>query len=324
MPCWLASTPVANVDQATGEIDGSVVSSGRKTPCAASFSKFGSRPSRHELAGEPRVHAVETQDHDPRCRRLRVRVADREQPIHEADRPGGDDPERQRERRQQHEHGAAEGEARAGADVGVRLAGGAEQQRREQGPCQRLAPISLGYHAGSRYGSRRWLGMIGHQPERKRRRARALLLGSGLALACGAAPSERLAQAREELDIADYAGALDEAEAGLRGGPDAQTAWGLELARLEAQARAGRGDAANEQLRQLTTRHPERMPPSQYAATADQLRAAGDGPGAIQALDLGLRQHPGDALIERLIGDAKSGEVAPAELEMLRSLGYVE
>ncbi len=39
-----ASTPVVNVDQATGEIDGQAVASSWKQPSAASFVKFGRRP----------------------------------------------------------------------------------------------------------------------------------------------------------------------------------------------------------------------------------------------------------------------------------------
>lgn len=166
--------------------------------------------------------------------------------------------------------------------------------------------------------------MIGHRTDRKSVQIQALWIGSALLLACGSTPSERLMQAREHLADAEYEEALVAAEAGLEGSCDAKTGWGLELVKLEAQARIGRGADANDQLRQLASRHPERVPPSQYAATAHQLRSAGDSAAAIVALDLGLQSHPGDPLIERLIGDAQSGDVDPAELEMLRTLGYVE
>jgi hypothetical protein len=49
----LASTPVANVDHATGDIEGTLVSSGRKTPCSASFWKLGRRPSRMSFVVMP-------------------------------------------------------------------------------------------------------------------------------------------------------------------------------------------------------------------------------------------------------------------------------
>ena len=45
----------------------------------------------------------------------------------------------------------------------------------------------------------------------------------------------------------------------------------------------------------------------------------------IQVLDLGLKRFPGDATLERLIEEAKTAPDAGSdELEMLRSLGYVE
>jgi len=103
------------------------------------------------------------------------------------------------------------------------------------------------------------------------------------------------------------------------------TGWGLELVKLEALARAGRGDDALAQLEKLAQQRPEQVPADQYAATADQLRAAEQGAAAIQALDLGLQRFPEDAQLLAQIEAAKS---APApgseELEMLRSLGYVE
>jgi hypothetical protein len=67
------------------------------------------------------------------------------------------------------------------------------------------------------------------------------------------------------------------------------------------------------------------MPATQYSATADQLRAAGQGAAAIQVLDAGLGRFPEDPMLLGLIEEAKA---APApgseELEMLRSLGYVD
>src|SRR5689334_4511189 len=53
MPWLDGSVPVVNVDQATGDIEGCDVSSARNTPRSASFSKFGSRPSRMNLVASP-------------------------------------------------------------------------------------------------------------------------------------------------------------------------------------------------------------------------------------------------------------------------------
>lgn len=152
----------------------------------------------------------------------------------------------------------------------------------------------------------------------------ALAAGSGL-VACGSSPAAHLQDARQALADASYSDVVAAADAGLRADPDAKTAWALELAKLEALARSGRGDEAVALLQRLGAEHPDRVGPTQYCATSDQLRTAGAAPAAIQALDLGAKHHPDDAVIAKLIGDSVSGaDVNPAELEMLRSLGYVQ
>jgi hypothetical protein len=145
-----------------------------------------------------------------------------------------------------------------------------------------------------------------------------------LASACGSSPAERLQEARQALADTDYSAVVAAADAGLAASPDERTAWGLELAKLEALARSGDGEAVMALLERLATDHPDRMPPTQYCASADQLRSAGNGAAAIQALDLGAKRHPDDAVIAKLIGAAQSADVDPEELQMLRSLGYVE
>ena len=78
-------------------------------------------------------------------------------------------------------------------------------------------------------------------------------------------------------------------------------------------------------LDRLGTDRPDDVPPSQYSATADQLRVAGKGPEAIQVLDLGMRRFPADEVLAALIdASAKAPSADGGELDMLRSLGYVE
>ena len=118
---------------------------------------------------------------------------------------------------------------------------------------------------------------------------------------------------------------METAETGLQGSPDEGTAWGLELVRLEALARDGRGDDTVAQLEKLAQARPAQVPASQYTATADQLRAAEQAGAAIQVLDLGLKRFPDDASLVAQIEKAKAAPAAGSEeLEMLRSLGYVE
>lgn len=174
--------------------------------------------------------------------------------------------------------------------------------------------------------------MIRHllHPTMKARGARrsvthALLAAALAAVSCSSSPASHLQDARQALADAAYSDVIAAADAGLRADPDPRTAWALELAKLEGLARSGRGDEAVALLERLAAAHPDRVGPTQYCATSDQLRGAGSGPAAIQALDLGAKHHPDDAVIAKLIGDSMSGaDVNPAELEMLRSLGYVQ
>jgi hypothetical protein len=147
---------------------------------------------------------------------------------------------------------------------------------------------------------------------------------------CGMSRQEHLVEARTALADAAYADAITAAEAGLQmaaaGDPDSiddPTAWGLELIKLEAYARDGQGDAAKQQLTALASLHPERVAASEYFATAHQLRGAGAGTAAIEVLDMGAILFPYEPVIARMIEESgESGD--PAELELLRSLGYVE
>jgi hypothetical protein len=143
--------------------------------------------------------------------------------------------------------------------------------------------------------------------------------------ACSESPRESLDQARQALAESRYPEAVAAADAGLAGGPDEVTTWGLELVKLEALAREGRGEDTAAQLPELAGSRPEHVPATQYSATADQLRAAGQGAAAILVLDLGLKRFPEDEALAGLIEEAKAAPPEGSdELKMLRSLGYVE
>jgi tetratricopeptide (TPR) repeat protein len=143
-------------------------------------------------------------------------------------------------------------------------------------------------------------------------------------LGCGHSAQDELAIARQALADADYEEALAAADSGLAEAPDEKTAWGLELVKLEALARGGHGTAARAQLNALAERHPDRVPVTQYSATAHQLRSAGQKPEAIEVLDAGVKRFPDESMLVRLIGAEDSAGMESAELDMLRSLGYVE
>ena len=146
-----------------------------------------------------------------------------------------------------------------------------------------------------------------------------------LLAACGESARDALDSARKALAETHYSEAIAAADAGLSRGPDAATSWGLELVKLEALARSGGGDATVAQLAKLGTAMPEQMKADQYIATADQLRAAGQGGAAVQALDQGLKRFPQD---QALLAQIERAKKAPApgsdELKMLETLGYID
>ena len=152
--------------------------------------------------------------------------------------------------------------------------------------------------------------------------AAALVAAAGLA--CSRSAYDLLADARQGLSEAAYDDAIAAADEGLAAGPDEKTEWALEMVKLEALARGGYGDLATSQLSTLENSYPARIPVTQYAATSGQLRAAGKSPEAIQILDYGLQRFPGDPMLTRLLGLGDKEGMGSAELDMLRSLGYVE
>ena len=145
-----------------------------------------------------------------------------------------------------------------------------------------------------------------------------------LLCACGQNARDELGSARKALADARYPDAIAAADAGLALAPDDVTSWGLELARLEALARAGRGEETLAQIDALTAAWPDNMLADQFAATADQLRGAGQGAAAIQVLDKGLKRFPDDQALRGQIEQAKKApEPGSDELKMLESLGYI-
>ncbi len=175
--------------------------------------------------------------------------------------------------------------------------------------------IRSGFRGWGRFGTGRrsleTLGMV------------ALIL---VICACGEKSGrEHLADAREALNSSAYTEAISAADAGLLANPDEVSAWGLELVKLEAQARAGLGEDVKLQLDALSDLYPKRITPSEFSSAAQQLKAAGQRPASIEVLDMGSKRYPDDKMIATLLEEALSAEdVSPEELKMLKSLGYIE
>jgi tetratricopeptide (TPR) repeat protein len=146
-----------------------------------------------------------------------------------------------------------------------------------------------------------------------------------LLAACGQSARDALDQARKELSETRYSEAIAAADAGLARKPDPITSWGLEIVKAEALARAGKGPETVAQLEKLAAGWPDNLGAAQYAASADQLRGAGQGAVAIEVLDLGLKRFPDDPNLRAQIEQAKQASGPDSEeMERLRSLGYLK
>jgi hypothetical protein len=141
--------------------------------------------------------------------------------------------------------------------------------------------------------------------------------------ACGGGPEAQLEEARGQLVAGDYAGAAATASRGLAAGAEGATAWRLELTALEGEARSGSTAAVLARLERLAGPWSAQLTGPLYVQTAGQLKEGGDPTGAISVLDAGAKRYPQDADITRAIAQLKQTG-SDAEIERLRSLGYVE
>jgi hypothetical protein len=142
-------------------------------------------------------------------------------------------------------------------------------------------------------------------------------------VSCGAGPEADLEKARGYLASGDYADAAAAATRGLDAGAEGSTAWRLELAALEGEARSGSTAQVLARLERLADAWSAQVTGTLYVQTAGQVREGGDAAGAISVLDAGARRFPEDADIARAIDQLKETGT-DAEVERLRSLGYVE
>jgi hypothetical protein len=140
---------------------------------------------------------------------------------------------------------------------------------------------------------------------------------------CGVGPEEQLEKARGHLAKGAYADAAAAATQGLAAGAEGSTAWRLELAALEGEARGGKPAEVLARLDHLAAAWSAQVTGSLYVQTAGQVKEAGDAGGAISVLDAGAKRFPQDPDIAQAIAQSKATGTAE-EIERLRSLGYVE
>jgi len=160
------------------------------------------------------------------------------------------------------------------------------------------------------------------------RRAIPLIPFLGLLFLIGCGPDlEKLKnEAQDALSVGNFSQAREISTRALEqaAGSDKRLTWSLERIRLEAQAREGQAAEAREALERLAGEYPGQANASLYLAIASYLHEAGDASGAIEVLLAGDKRFPEEsekfkAQIEKL----EASGLDPAEIERLRSLGYL-
>jgi len=148
----------------------------------------------------------------------------------------------------------------------------------------------------------------------------ALLIG------CSADPEQLKNEAQQALSVGNFAQARDISTQALAQatGSEKRLVWALERIRLEALARNDEGDETRESLERLTAEYPTQANASLYLAMATYLRDAGGTHSAIDVLVAGDERFPEEsAKFKAMIQEMEAGGLDPAEIERLKSLGYL-
>jgi hypothetical protein len=152
------------------------------------------------------------------------------------------------------------------------------------------------------------------------------LIGLMFLIGCGPDPEQMKDEAQQALSVGDFSQAGEISTRALEGVPasDKRLAWSLERIRLEALARDKQAAEARETLERLATEYPGQAGADLYLAIASYLKDAGDAAGAIDVLVAGDERFPEESeKFEAQIQELRAGGLDPAEIERLKSLGYL-
>lgn len=146
--------------------------------------------------------------------------------------------------------------------------------------------------------------------------------------ACGGPTLEdRLHEAQSALDKGDYPAAMASVDAALADATisgDPAKSWRFESIKLDALARAGKGDDVLDAIDRLKVAYPKQMTAALYRSLADKLRAAKNVLGAVNVLDAGNRAFPEEKeSFIKAIEEIKAAGLDSETEEMLRKLGYM-
>jgi outer membrane protein assembly factor BamD (BamD/ComL family) len=154
------------------------------------------------------------------------------------------------------------------------------------------------------------------------------VIGLLFLIGCGPGVEEMKSEAQQALSVGNFSQAREISSRALKQAPasDKRLTWSLERIRLEALARSGEGEAARTTLKRLSGEYPEQSNAALYLAIATYLKDSG-GDGASSALDIlidGDQRFPEQSeKFKALIQEIQAGGLDPAEIERLKSLGYL-
>lgn len=152
------------------------------------------------------------------------------------------------------------------------------------------------------------------------------VIGLLLLIGCGPDLEQMKNDAQQALSVGDFTQAREISSQALEQAPPSEKrlVWALERIRLEALARDNQGEAAREALERLSSEYPTQANASLYLAIASYLRDAGATSSAIDVLVAGDERFPEDSeKFKAMIGELEAGGLDPAEVERLKSLGYL-
>jgi hypothetical protein len=151
-------------------------------------------------------------------------------------------------------------------------------------------------------------------------------LGLALLIGCGPDLEKQKNEAQQALSVGNFSQARELSSQALEQAPgaDERLVWALERIRLEALARENQGEQARETLERLATEFPAQANAALYLAIASYLRDAGGTSSAIDILVAGDERFPEESEeFKAMISDLQAGGLDPAEIERLKSLGYL-
>jgi tetratricopeptide (TPR) repeat protein len=152
------------------------------------------------------------------------------------------------------------------------------------------------------------------------------MIGPMFLIGCGPDPEQLKIEAQQALSVGNFSQARELSTRALEQAPKSEKrlTWSLERIRLEALARENRAAEARETLERLATEYPEQANASLYLAIASYISDAGGASGAIDILVAGDERFPeASEKFEAQIRELQESGLDPAEIERLRSLGYL-